>query len=44
MAFGGGQKQYLNISKKGQFGDLLTSSDLIIDLISINDLLSDRAP
>ena len=43
MALAGGQKQYLKISKKGKFGDLLTSSDLIIDLI-INDLSSDRAP
>ena len=42
MAFSGGQKQYLKISKKGKF-DLLTFSELIIDLIYINDLSSDRA-
>ena len=44
MALAGGQKQYLKISKKEKFGDLLTSSDLIMDLICINDLSSDRAP
>ena len=44
MALAGGQKQYLKISKKGRFGDLLTSSDLIMDLICTNDPSSDRAP
>ena len=40
---GRGPKQHLKISKKGKYGDLLTSSDLIMDLICINDLSSDRA-
>ena len=40
MALTGGQKQYLKISEKGKFGDLLTSSDLIMDL---NDISPDRA-
>ena len=44
MALARGQKQYLKISKKGKLGDLLTSSDLIMDLICINDLSSDRTP
>ena len=44
MALAGGQKKYLKISKKGKFGDLLTSSELIMDLICKNDISSDRAP
>ena len=42
--YGPGTCQYCKISKNSEVGDLLTSHDLIMEIICMIDLLSERAP